>query len=39
MAIQYAKAMGLNVVAVDVGDAKLKFSRELGASLTINALN
>jgi len=39
LAVQYAKAMGLNVVAVDVDDAKLEFARKLGASLTINALN
>jgi len=37
LAVQYAKAMGLNVVAVDVDDAKLEFARRLGASLTINA--
>ena len=37
MAVQYAKAMGLNVVAVDVDDAKLELARELGASLTVNA--
>jgi propanol-preferring alcohol dehydrogenase len=38
MAIQYAKAMGLNIVAVDVDDAKLEFARKLGASFTVNAL-
>jgi propanol-preferring alcohol dehydrogenase len=38
MAVQYAKAMGLNVVAVDVDDAKLELARRLGASITINAL-
>jgi propanol-preferring alcohol dehydrogenase len=37
MAVQYAKAMGLNVVAVDVDDAKLDLARQLGASLTVNA--
>ncbi|MFB8829834.1 alcohol dehydrogenase AdhP [Azotobacter sp. CWF10] len=37
MAVQYARAMGLNVAAVDVDDAKLEFARRLGASLTINA--
>jgi propanol-preferring alcohol dehydrogenase len=37
MAVQYAKAMGFNVVAVDVDDTKLEFARKLGASLTINA--
>jgi propanol-preferring alcohol dehydrogenase len=38
MAVQYAKTMGLNVVAVDVDDAKLELARKLGASITINAL-
>jgi alcohol dehydrogenase, propanol-preferring len=38
LAVQYAIAMGLNVVAVDVDDAKLTFARSLGASITINAL-
>src|SRR5580658_7329743 len=38
MAVQYAKTMGLNVVAVDVDDAKLELARRLGASITINAL-
>jgi alcohol dehydrogenase, propanol-preferring len=37
MAVQYAKAMGLNVIAVDIDDAKLDLARKLGASLTINA--
>ncbi|RYM10682.1 alcohol dehydrogenase AdhP [Sphingobium cupriresistens] len=36
MAVQYAKAMGLNVVAVDIDDAKLKLAQSLGASLTVN---
>jgi propanol-preferring alcohol dehydrogenase len=38
MAVQYAIAMGLNVIAVDVDDAKLALAKRLGASLTINAL-
>ncbi len=38
MAVQYAKAMGLNVVAVDVDDSKLALAKQLGASLTINSL-
>jgi propanol-preferring alcohol dehydrogenase len=38
MAVQYAKAMGLNVVAVDVHDDKLKLARDLGADLTFNAV-
>lgn len=31
MAVQYAKAMGFHVIAVDVADDKLKLARELGA--------
>lgn len=37
MAVQYATAMGLNVVAVDIDDAKLALARRLGAALTVNA--
>jgi alcohol dehydrogenase, propanol-preferring len=37
MAVQYAKAMGLNVIAVDVDDAKLELATKLGASLGVNA--
>jgi propanol-preferring alcohol dehydrogenase len=39
LAVQYAKAMGMNVVAVDVDDTKLEFARRLGAAITINALH
>jgi alcohol dehydrogenase, propanol-preferring len=39
MAVQYARAMGLQVAAVDVDDAKLALARELGATVTVNALN
>jgi propanol-preferring alcohol dehydrogenase len=39
MAVQYARAMGLHVVAVDVDDAKLDLARQLGASLAVNAAN
>jgi propanol-preferring alcohol dehydrogenase len=39
VAVQYARAMGLHVVAVDVDDAKLALAKKLGASLTINARN
>jgi propanol-preferring alcohol dehydrogenase len=38
IAIQYAKAMGLHVGAVDVTDEKLELARSLGAELTINAM-
>ncbi|MGZ8268645.1 MAG: alcohol dehydrogenase AdhP [Burkholderiales bacterium] len=37
MAVQYAKAMGLNVIAVDVDDTKLDLAKKLGASLAVNA--
>ena len=37
MAVQYARAMGLNVIAVDVDDAKLEFATKLGAALGVNA--
>lgn len=37
MAVQYAVAMGLNVVAVDIDDAKLNLAKSLGAAVTINA--
>nr|WP_258182984.1 alcohol dehydrogenase AdhP [Enhygromyxa salina] len=39
MAVQYARAMGLNVAAVDIHDDKLEFARRLGASITVNARN
>ncbi|WP_199709205.1 alcohol dehydrogenase AdhP [Rhodophyticola porphyridii] len=39
MAVQYAKAMGLHVVAVDVHEDKLKLARDLGADLTFNAVD
>jgi propanol-preferring alcohol dehydrogenase len=39
MAVQYAKAMGRNVAAVDIDDAKLDLARRLGATVTVNALN
>jgi propanol-preferring alcohol dehydrogenase len=37
MAVQYAKAMGLNVIAVDVDEPKLDLARRLGAALAVNA--
>jgi propanol-preferring alcohol dehydrogenase len=37
MAIQYAKAMGLHVCAVDIEDSKLELAKSLGADLCVNA--
>lgn len=37
VAIQYAKAMGLHVVALDVTEEKLALARTLGADVTVNA--
>lgn len=37
MAVQYAKAMGFHVIAVDVAEDKLQLARELGAELCLNA--
>lgn len=37
MAVQYAKAMGLHVIAVDIADDKLALAKRLGADVTINA--
>ena len=37
LAVQYAKAMGMNVLAVDIDDEKLELAKQLGASLTVNA--
>lgn len=39
IAVQYARAMGLHVAAIDVDDSKLELARKLGAELTVNALN
>ncbi|MBO0951797.1 alcohol dehydrogenase AdhP [Fibrella sp. HMF5405] len=39
LAIQYATAMGMRVVAVDISDDKLRLATEVGAELTINAGN
>ncbi len=38
IAIQYARAMGLHVAAIDFDDTKLELARKLGAQLTVNAL-
>jgi propanol-preferring alcohol dehydrogenase len=37
LAIQYARAMGLRVCAVDIEDEKLALAKSLGADLTFNA--
>jgi alcohol dehydrogenase, propanol-preferring len=37
MAVQYARAMGFHVIAVDVADDKLALAKQLGAELTVNA--
>jgi propanol-preferring alcohol dehydrogenase len=37
LAVQYAKAMGLHVVALDVTEDKLALARSLGAEVTVNA--
>jgi propanol-preferring alcohol dehydrogenase len=37
IAVQYAKAMGLEVIAVDVSNEKLALAREMGASAVVNA--
>jgi len=39
VAVQYAKAMGLHVAAIDVADDKLELAHKLGADLTVNAMN
>lgn len=36
MAVQYAKAMGMNVVAADIFDDKLDLAKKLGADITVN---
>lgn len=37
VAVQYAKAMGLHVAAVDISDEKLALAKQLGAELTVHA--
>jgi propanol-preferring alcohol dehydrogenase len=39
LGIEYAKAMGLHVAAVDVTEAKLALARASGAEVTVNALS
>ena len=37
LAVQYAKAMGMNVIAVDIAEDKLRLAREVGADHALNA--
>lgn len=37
VAVQYAKAMGMHVAAIDVADDKLELAKRLGADLVVNA--
>jgi alcohol dehydrogenase, propanol-preferring len=37
VAVQYAKAMGLHVAAIDIGDEKLALAKTLGSDLAIDA--
>jgi propanol-preferring alcohol dehydrogenase len=37
LAVQYAKAMGFNVVAIDIDDGKLAHAKRLGADIVVNA--
>lgn len=37
LAVQYAKAMGLHVAAIDVAADKLQLAKEVGADLVVNA--
>ncbi len=39
IAVQYAKAMGLRVAAVDIADDKLALAKKHGAELVVNALH
>lgn len=39
LAVQYAKAMGMNVVAVDVQDHALQLAQQLGADMTVNPMH
>ncbi|WP_448702870.1 alcohol dehydrogenase AdhP [Mucilaginibacter sp. AW1-3] len=38
LAVQYAKAMGLNVAAIDLSNDKLALAKSMGADIVINAL-
>jgi propanol-preferring alcohol dehydrogenase len=37
LAVQYAKAMGLHVIAVDIAPGKLELARKMGADLVLDA--
>ena len=37
LAVQYAKAMGFKVAAVDIAEDKLRLARDLGAEITVDA--
>lgn len=37
VAVQYAKAMGLHVIGIDIGEAKLDLARSLGADIALDA--
>lgn len=39
VAVQYAKAMGMNVAAIDIADDKLALAKKLGADVIVNAKN
>lgn len=39
IAVQYAKAMGLRVAAVDIADEKLELAKKYGAEVVVNARN
>jgi alcohol dehydrogenase, propanol-preferring len=39
VAVQYAKAMGLKVVGLDIAEDKLALARDFGADLAVNALS
>ncbi|OBH05820.1 alcohol dehydrogenase AdhP [Mycobacterium sp. E1747] len=39
VAVQYARAMGLRVVAIDIDDDKLALATRLGAEIAVNARN
>lgn len=39
VAIQYAKAMGMHVAAIDVSDDKLALAKRLGADVVVNSKN